>query len=92
VATSTISQQELQEDFTAAEEATHSGPVFITKNGETRSVLIDIVEYRKLTGSDPEAVECTGKSLAELLAVPEDEYFEWEPPRLEISFRPADLD
>jgi hypothetical protein len=92
MATSTISQQELQQNYAAAEEATHAGPVVITRDGEPRSVLIDIVEYRKLTGSDAEAVECTGKSLAELLAVPEDEYFEWEPPRLEISFRPADLD
>ena len=79
MASATFSQQELQQNFEAAEEATHSGPVFITRDGEPRSVLIDIREYRKLSGAAKLAQKSPAVSLVDLLSVPASEYFDWEP-------------
>jgi hypothetical protein len=91
MATATISQQELQQNYAAAEEATHSGPVFITRDGEPRCVLIDVASYRKLSPVFDVPPTAEGKPLSELLAMPDEDYFEWEPPRLLLSFEPADL-
>jgi PHD/YefM family antitoxin component YafN of YafNO toxin-antitoxin module len=93
MATATISQQELQQNYAAAEEATHSGPVFITTNGEARSVLIDIDEYRRLYGVAKLTPELAGKSLADLLADPAFDGLpdDFEFPLLDLELRPADF-
>ena len=69
-----------------AEEAAHAGPVFITKDGEPRAVLIDISEYRRVFGDSGRSMKNDGPSLVDLLGVPEEEYFEWEPRRLHLRF------
>lgn len=75
MSTTSFSRQEVEHNYAAAEEASQSGPVFITKDGELRSVLMDIDEYRRLAGeSDP-----VGESLVDRLAVPPGEYFDWDP-------------
>lgn len=82
MASASFSQQELQRNFYAAEEATHSGPVFITKDGEPRSVLIDIDEYRRVFGNSVSSTTAEHVSLVDVLAVPTAEYFDWEPKTL----------
>jgi hypothetical protein len=79
MASATFSQHEIQRNFEAAQEASHAGPVFITKDGEPRSVLIDIDEYRRVFGETVPVNVPTRVSLVDLLAVPESEYFDWEP-------------
>ena len=95
MASATFSEQELLSNYGAAEEATHAGPVFITKDGEPRAVLIDIAEYQKLSGTSvPTRTELSGLpegvDMVSFLAMDEP-YFEWEAPRLEIRFEPADF-
>jgi len=82
MASASFSQQELQRNYSAAEEATHSGPVFITKDGEPRSVLLDISEYRRVFGDSASAPDPKSVSLVDVLAVPPSEYFDWEPKHL----------
>ena len=91
----TVTIQDFHADVRAAEAASERGPVFITEEGEPRLVLLDVVEYRKLAGVqliDDATSPAPEGDLASLLAVPDDEYFEWEPPRLQGPlFEPADF-
>ncbi len=77
----TISSRELNQDVNRAKKATKSGPVFITDRGKFAHVLLSIEEYRRLTK------QC--RNIADSLAMPED--IEFEPQRLTMGTRPADL-
>jgi prevent-host-death family protein len=80
----TLSSREFNQDASGAKRAAQNGPGFITDRGRPAHVLLTIEEYRSLTGKT--------RSLAELLAMPDSPYFEFEPPRLpDASPRPADL-
>ena len=81
----TISSREFNQHTSEAKKAADKGPVFITDRGRPAHVLLNIEEYRKLTGK--------GKSLAEALAQPGGpEYdFEFEVPRIEINSKPVDF-
>lgn len=77
--TTTISSREFNQDTGRAKKAAASGPVFITDRGQPAHVLLNIEEYRRLSG--------TGKNIIELLAMPEGETapdFDFEIPRLNI--------
>ena len=83
----TMSSREFNQDTGGAKKAALNGPVFITDRGEPAHVLLSIADYRRLTGGQ--------MSLAEALAQPDipgmDMDFDFDPPRLDISFPPADL-
>jgi prevent-host-death family protein len=81
----TLSSREFNQDSSRAKKAAEKGPVFITDRGKPAHVLMSIEEYRRLTGEH--------MSLLKALAQSEPEAdFEFEPPRLEVEIRPADLD
>jgi len=79
----TMTSREFNQKTNEAKKAAESGPVFITDRGHTAHVLLSIEEYQKITRK--------GKNILELLAMPGDEDFDFEPPRLSDLARPADL-
>ncbi len=83
MASTTFSSREFNQKTNEAKKAAEDGPVFITVRGEPSHVLMTIAEYRKLGNK--------GKSILELLTMPDDEDFDFEPPRIEDLARGADL-
>jgi prevent-host-death family protein len=83
MATTTISSREFNQNTSGAKKASENGPVFITDRGRPAHVLLSIEEYQQLTNK--------GKTILELLAMPGDQDFDFEPPRLEDLARGADL-
>jgi PHD/YefM family antitoxin component YafN of YafNO toxin-antitoxin module len=81
----TISSREFNQDVSGAKRAAEAGPVVITDRGEPAYVLLRHDAYRQLVGKSP--------SIAELLAQPESDDFDFDPPRMGKGiFSPADLD
>jgi prevent-host-death family protein len=83
MATTTISSREFNQNTSGAKKASENGPVFITDRGRPAHVLLSIEEYQQLTNK--------GKTILELLAMPGDQDFDFEPPQLEDLARGADL-
>ena len=83
MAITTLSSREFNQGASRAKKAAKLGPVFITDRGRPAHVLLTIEEYRKITHK--------GKNIIELLSMPEDEDFDFEPPRLTDLARAADL-
>ena len=82
----TITSREFNQRASAVRRETSKGPVFITDRGKPAQVLLSIEEYNKLTGNEMTA-------LAAIAQPGGPEYdFEFEPPRLNIKIRPAELD
>lgn len=79
----TLSSRELNQDVTRAKRATNYGPVFITDRGKTAHVLLSIEEYRKLTQQR--------RTLIDILAMPDADAVEFEPPRITVSLKPAEF-
>ena len=80
----TLSSREFNQDVSKAKRASRKGPVFITDRGRASHVLLTIEEYQKLTGNK--------RSIVDLLAMPDAEAVEFNPPKLDKElFRPADL-
>jgi prevent-host-death family protein len=79
----TISSREFNQDVSGAKKAAESGPVFITDRGQPKHVLMNIEDYRKLTG---ERV-----TLAEALAQPDAPDFDFTPPRADKFYHLPDL-
>ncbi|AQV95794.1 hypothetical protein D9M68_160440 [compost metagenome] len=79
----TLSSRELNQDVTRAKKATKDGPVFITDRGKPAHVLLSFEEYQRLTQQR--------RNIADALAMPGVEDIEFNPPRANIKFRPADL-
>ena len=79
-----VSSREFNQHVSQVKKAAAKGPVFITDRGRASYVLLSIQEYQRITRS--------GKSLAELLAMPPgSEDIELEiPPRTEM-VREVDL-
>lgn len=73
MAITTFSSREFNQDASRAKRAAASGPVFITDRGRPAHVLLSIEEYRNLTGQR--------RNIMDLLAMPEVESIEFEPPR-----------
>jgi prevent-host-death family protein len=84
VAITTLSSREFNQDASRAKRAAKSGPVFITDRGRPAHVLLTIEEYQKIKGK--------WESILDLLAMPDADLVEFEPPRLggEI-YPPVDL-
>ncbi|MGA3264303.1 MAG: type II toxin-antitoxin system Phd/YefM family antitoxin [Terracidiphilus sp.] len=83
MAITTLSSREFNQDASRAKKAAKKGPVFITDRGRPAHVLLSIEEYQKIKGK--------GKSILDLLAMPEAAEIEFEPPRMGDEFpRPVD--
>jgi prevent-host-death family protein len=83
MAATTISSREFNQNTSGAKKASENGPVFITDRGRPAHVLLSIEEYQQLANK--------GKNILELLAMPGDQDFDFEPPRLDDLARGADL-
>ena len=79
----TVSSREFNQDPSGVKRSADDGPVLITHRGEVSHVVLAIADYRRLVGERP--------SLADLLDMPGGEDIEFDPPRVEIGLRPADL-
>ncbi len=79
----TISSREFNQDAGGAKKAAEKGPVIITDRGRPSHVLLRFDEYEKLLGK--------GRSLLEALAMPGGEDIEFDPPKMDLVTRPADL-
>lgn len=79
----TLSSRELNQDVGRAKKAAKSGPVFITDRGKPAHVLLSFEDYQRLTGQR--------RSIADALAMPELAEIDFQPPRVAIGARPADL-
>lgn len=79
----TLSSREFNQDTSGAKKAAKEGPVFITDRGRPAHVLLTIDEYQRLSGGS--------ESIVEMLAMPGIEDIEFEPPRAQGLYRPADL-
>ena len=85
MAITTLSSREFNQNASAAKKAAENGPVFITDRGRAAHVLLTITEYQNITSK--------GKNILELLAMPGDEDFEFEHPRLgDNIFTPVDFE
>jgi prevent-host-death family protein len=79
----TLSSREFNQDTGRAKKAAAEGPVFITDRGRPSHVLLSIEEYRRITGGH--------RKIADALAMPGVAEIEFEPPRITVGVRPADL-
>ena len=79
----TLSSREFNQDTSRAKKAAVRGPVFITDRGKPAHVLLSIEEYQRLAG--------THRRIADALALPGIAEIEFDPPRVNIEGRPADL-
>jgi len=80
----TLSSREFNQNTSRAKKATREGPVFITDRGRPAHVLLSMTEYQKITHKR--------QNIADLLALPEEDIFDFEPPRVGDGFpRPADF-
>jgi prevent-host-death family protein len=84
VAITTLSSREFNQDSARAKRAARNGPVFITDRGRPAHVLLSIKEYQQITKKS--------KSIIDLIAMPDAELVDFDPPRLggEL-FQPVDL-
>jgi prevent-host-death family protein len=79
-----FSSRDFNQYVSEAKRAANDGPVLITDRGEPAYALLNIKDFYKLQGNQ--------LSLADAVAQPGEEAdFEFEPPRLDVVFKPADL-
>jgi len=83
VTITTLSSRELNQDVTRAKKAAKSGPVFITDRGKPAHVLLSFEDYQRLTRQR--------RNIADALAMPDAADIEFDPPRMTMGARPADL-
>jgi prevent-host-death family protein len=84
ITVTTVTSRQFNQDASGAKKAAQKGPVFITDRGRPAHVLLTIEDYRRLTGGE--------MSLAEALAQPGDAAdFDFDPPRVDGLFKPADF-
>ena len=82
----TLSSREFNQDTGRAKRAARKGPVFITDRGQPAHVLLSIKDYQQIANK--------GKSIVELLAMPEmaEIDIDFEFPRMgDELFKPVDL-
>jgi len=84
VAITTLSSREFNQKIGFAKKAAEKGPVFVTDRGEQTHVLLNVQEYRKITGKGP--------TIGELLSCPAAAEIEWEIEPIEFDFKPAEFD
>lgn len=75
----TLSSRQFNQDTSGAKKAAEHGPVFITDRGKPAHVLLTIDEYQTLTR--------TRQTVSELLAMPDADAIDFDPPRLRDTAR-----
>ena len=83
MAITTLSSREFNQDTSRAKKASSKGPVFITDRGKPAHVLLSMEEYQRLSGQR--------RNIVEALSMPGLAEFEFDPPKLQISTKPADF-
>ncbi len=83
MAITTLSSREFNQDTSRAKKASSKGPVFITDRGKPAHVLLSMEEYQRLSGQR--------RNIVEALSMPGLAEFEFDPPKLQISVKPADF-
>ena len=82
----TFSSREFTRDISAAKRAAADGPLFITDRGRPAFVLLTIDNYHRLAGRKE-------RTLFELMdSIPGGEGIEFDPHRMDLVSRPAELD
>jgi prevent-host-death family protein len=80
----TLSSREFNQDAGRAKRAAKNGPVFITDRGRPAHVLLSIKDYQQITNKR--------ESIVDLLAMPDADLADFDPPRLGSEvFPPVDL-
>jgi prevent-host-death family protein len=83
MAITTLSSREFNQDTSRAKKAASKGPVFITDRGKPAHVLLSMEEYQRLSGQR--------RNILDALSMPGLAGIELDPPKVQISARPADL-
>ena len=78
-----LTSREFNQDLARAKKAAKAGPVYITDRGRPAHVLMSIEDYRRLAGER--------RSLADALSMAGLAEIDFEPPRMGIGSRPAEL-
>lgn len=81
----TFSSREFTRDVSAAKRAASDGAVLITDRGRPAFALLTIEEYYRLTEAHPESF------LQVMDAIPCMEGIEFDPPKLDVRLRSADV-
>ena len=79
----TLTSREFNQGASEAKRAANKGPVFITDRGRPAHVLMSFEDYQRLTKQR--------RNIADALAMPGVADIEFEPSRVTIKARPADL-
>lgn len=80
----TVTSREFNQDVSKVKKAALNGPVFITDRGHPAHVLLSIEDYQKLSK--------TKDSIIDLLAMPNADEIEFEPPKLDSEmYRPEEF-
>ena len=79
----TLSSREFNQGASEAKRAASNGPVFITDRGRPAHVLLSFEDYQRLTKQR--------RNIADALAMPGNADIDFDPPRVTIGARPADL-
>jgi len=83
--TTTVSSREFNQDLSKAKKATQRGPVVITDRGRPSHVLLTYEAYEEMLGRR--------RNILDLLAMPEADAIEFEPPRmLDSIFKPVEFE
>jgi hypothetical protein len=84
VSITTVTSREFNQDVSKAKRAALKGPVFITDRGHPAHVLLSIEAYQEIADQ--------GKSIVDLLAMPDADSIDFEPRTLDKEIiQPADL-
>jgi len=79
----TLTSREFNQDVARAKRVAKDGPVFITDRGRPAHVLLSIEDYNAIVGGR--------RSLADAMAAPGLSDIDFDPPRLDVKSRSADL-
>lgn len=79
-----MTSREFNQDVSGAKRSADEGPIIITDRGEPAYVLMTYAEYARLANN--------GKSILELLAMPDGDDIEFDPPKIGKIYRDVDFD
>ena len=82
----TFSSRDFTRDVSAAKRAAANGPVFITDRGRPAFALLQITDYNRLAGKSELSLLDVMDSIAS------GENIEFDPPKLNLSFKAAEFD